>query len=94
MELFGGEGTWQHEQYCEKLSRALTETIDVMMKHIFDGKCRSPQELEDLFKAVNHALFLRDYLRNQNSSLTKIAAMFLGQFEDWIVQMGRAPSNN
>lgn len=78
---------WEYQEHCERLAAALGETIDLVMRYIFEGKCRSPQELETLFKAVNQALMMKDYLSGHNSNLVRIAGNFLAQFEQWLQEL-------
>ena len=82
-----GQENWEHNELCARLVEVLDETIQLVMRYVFEGKCRSPQELEKLFEAVNHALLMKNYLNCYNSNLVKIAEDFLAQFEQWLQEM-------
>ena len=74
---------WHYMEYCERLVAILDKSLDLIMNHIFQGKCRNHQEWESLFKAVNQAVFMKEYLSVHGSNLTKITEDFLAQIQEW-----------
>ena len=50
---------YAYMEHCERLTTMLNRSIDLLMHHIFEGRCKDPQEWEALFKAVNQAVFMK-----------------------------------
>ena len=74
---------WHYMEYCERLVAMLDKSLDLIMNHIFQGKCRNHQEWESLFKAVNQAVFMKEYLSVYGSNLLIITQDFLAQIQEW-----------
>jgi hypothetical protein len=70
-------------EHCERISDMLGKAIDLIMAYILQGRVRSPSEWETLFKALNQAVFIREYLNSHCANLLTIAEDFLAQMEDW-----------
>ena len=77
-------------QQCELLADSLGDAIDVVMKHIFQGKCRTHQELEILFKNVNQAVVMRDLLNRHHQSIVQVSEEFLCNLEQWLKELQSA----
>jgi hypothetical protein len=68
---------------CNRLSNMLQAATDELMNYIFQGKCQNPEQWENIFKAVNQAVFLKEYLKVYCTNITAIAEDFLAQIEEW-----------
>jgi hypothetical protein len=83
MQMNNTEHHWNYMENCERLVAMLDKSLDLIMNHIFQGKCKNPQELDSLFKAVNQAVFMKEYLSVYGSNLQTIAEEFLIQVHEW-----------
>jgi hypothetical protein len=78
---------WSHHEHCHRLAGMLSAAIDGLMHYIFQGKCKDPEHWEKLFKALNQAVFMKEYLSLCCSNVLTIAEDFLAQFEEWKVEV-------
>ena len=85
---------WYYMEHCERLVTMLDKSLDLIMNHIFQGKCRDAEEWECLFKAVNQAAFMKHYLSMYGSNLVAIAEDFQAQIEDWQNELQNRLSTN
>lgn len=69
--------------HCERITIMLSQGIDTMMHYIFEGRSRNHLEWENLFKALNQAVFMKQYLSINCSNLLTISEDFMAQFQEW-----------
>ena len=79
---------WAYQEKCTELATLLSNAIDYMMHHIFEGRCLDPQQWESLFLALNQAVMMKEYLGRNCANLINIAQEFLDQLTAWKQEMG------
>jgi len=79
----GDQEYWSHQEKCNRLAGMLSNVIDLLMHYIFEGRSKNKQEWEILFKAIQQAVVIKDYLNGNCANLLTIAEDFLAQASDW-----------
>ena len=75
---------WSHQEKCNRLATMLSKVIDTLMHYIFEGRAQNyPEEWESLFKAINQAVLIKEYLDKNCANLLTIAEDFLAQAFEW-----------
>lgn len=77
-----------HQEKCARFAIMLSSVIDTLMHYIFEGKSKDCLEWEVLFKAVQQAVLIKDYLDRNCANLLTIAEDFLAQAEEWHHEVG------
>lgn len=79
----GDQEYWCYQEKCSRLAVMLSRTIDTLMHYIFEGRTRNAEEWESLFKAINQAVLMKEYLDRNCANLLTIAEDFLAQACEW-----------
>jgi len=74
---------WAYMEYCERLHTMLNQCLEALRQHVFQGKCKSHDEWEMVWKAYGQALFMKDHLGSYCSNLIPAAEDFITQVEAW-----------
>jgi hypothetical protein len=74
---------YHYLEHCERVTTLLDNGINLMITYILAGRTRCPQEWDNLFRALNQASFMREYLNHHCSNLITIAEDFLAQLQEW-----------
>lgn len=78
---------------CTELRNKLDKTIHFLMHFIFEGKCKDKEQWDNLLMQVCKAAFLKEYLELYITNIGHITLDFLGQFEEWYVELTASNPN-
>jgi len=79
-------GDREQDQYiyeCNVLVARLDHAIDVLMHYIFEGRCKDKSFWEQLIRAVNQAVFIKEQLDSCRGNMLTLAETFLDSFQEW-----------
>lgn len=72
-----------HQEKCTRLAVMLSRAIDTLMHYVFEGRSKNTLEWETLFKAIQQAVLIKEYLDRNCANLLTIAEDFLAQANEW-----------
>ena len=76
-------GEYAHTDRCCELTVKLRMAITAIMKYISEGNVTDQKQWEQLFRTLNHAMFMKDYIEVFSTNLISMADHFLQDFEEW-----------